>query len=39
MDAFFAAIEQQRHPELHGKPVVIGGHGDPTERGQVSEAN
>lgn len=39
MDAFFAAIEQQRHPELRGKPVVIGGHGDPTERGVVSTAS
>lgn len=24
MDAFFAAIEQKRHPEFAGKPVVIG---------------
>ena len=39
MDAFFAAIEQLRHPELRGKPVVIGGHGDPTERGVVSTAS
>ena len=39
MDAFFAAIEQQRRPELRGKPVVIGGHGDPTERGVVSTAS
>jgi DNA polymerase-4 len=39
MDAFFAAIEQQRHPELAGKPVVIGGHGDPSERGVVSTAS
>ena len=30
MDAFFAAIEQKRHPELIGRPVVIGGSGDPT---------
>lgn len=39
MDAFFAAIEQQRHPELRGKPVIIGGHGQPTERGVVSTAS
>jgi DNA polymerase-4 len=39
MDAFFAAIEQKRHPELAGQPVVIGGRGDPTERGVVSTAS
>jgi DNA polymerase-4 len=39
MDAFFAAIEQKQHPELAGRPVVIGGHGDPTERGVVSTAS
>jgi len=39
MDAFFAAVEQQRHPELKDKPVVIGGSGDPTQRGVVSTAN
>ena len=39
MDAFFAAVEQQRHPELKDKPVVIGGGGDPTKRGVVSTAN
>jgi len=39
MDAFFAAIEQKRHPELIGKPVVIGGDGDPTKRGVVSTAS
>ena len=39
MDAFFAAVEQQRRPELEGKPVVIGGHGDPSQRGVVSTAN
>jgi len=39
MDAFFAAVEQKRHPELVGKPVVIGGDGDPMKRGVVSTAS
>ena len=39
MDAFFAAVEQKRRPELLGKPVVIGGSGDPTQRGVVSTAS
>jgi DNA polymerase-4 len=39
MDAFFAAVEEQRNPTLIGKPVVIGGSGDPTKRGVVSTAN
>src|SRR5574337_1274267 len=39
MDTFFAAIELRRHPELTGKPVVIGGHGDPAQRGVVSTAS
>jgi DNA polymerase IV len=39
MDAFFAAVEEKRHPELKGRPVVIGGSGDPTQRGVVSTAS
>ncbi len=39
MDAFFASVEELRHPELKGTPVVIGGGGDPTKRGVVSTAN
>jgi DNA polymerase-4 len=39
MDAFFAAVEEKRHPELIGKPIVIGGDGDPTKRGVVSTAS
>ncbi|HPJ96077.1 MAG TPA: DNA polymerase IV [Syntrophales bacterium] len=39
MDAFFAAVEQKRHPELLGKAVVIGGMGDPTRRGVVATAS
>lgn len=39
MDAFFASVEQKRRPELLGRPVVIGGDGDPTKRGVVSTAS
>jgi DNA polymerase-4 len=39
MDAFFAAIEEKRHQEYRGKPLVVGGAGDPTRRGVVSTAN
>jgi len=39
MDAFFAAIELLRHAELAGKPLVIGGAGDPHTRGVVSTAS
>ena len=39
MDAFFAAVEEKRRPELVGKPVVVGGSGDPSKRGVVSTAN
>jgi len=36
MDAFFAAVELLRRPELKGKPVIIGGRGDPSRRGVVA---
>lgn len=39
MDQFLAAVEVLRHPELSGRPVVVGGRGDPTERAVVSTAS
>ena len=36
MAEFIAAVEVLRHPELRGKPVIVGGDGDPTKRGVVS---
>jgi DNA polymerase-4 len=39
MDQFIAAVEIQRHPELADLPLVVGGRGDPTERGVVSTAS
>jgi DNA polymerase-4 len=39
LDQFLAAVEVLRHPELAGKPVIVGGDGDPTKRGVVSTAS
>jgi nucleotidyltransferase/DNA polymerase involved in DNA repair len=39
LDQFIAAVEIQRRPELRGRPVVVGGDGDPTKRGVVSTAS
>jgi DNA polymerase IV len=39
LDQFIAAVEILRRPELAGKPVVVGGRGDPTERGVVATAS
>ena len=39
LDQFIAAVEMDRRPELRGKPVVVGGDGDPAKRGVVSTAS
>ncbi|WP_435120361.1 DNA polymerase IV [Amycolatopsis thermoflava] len=39
LDQFIAAVEVARHPELRGKPVVVGGNGDPSERAVVATAS
>lgn len=35
LDQFLASVELQRHPELVGLPVIVGGSGDPTEARKV----
>ncbi len=39
LDEFIAAVEVLRRPELAGRPIVVGGRGDPTERGVVATAS
>jgi DNA polymerase-4 len=37
LDAFFASVEQQKHPEYQGRPVVVGAQ--PGQRGVVAAAS
>lgn len=39
LDQFVAAVEVLRRPELAGRPVIVGGRGDPAERAVVSTAS
>jgi len=39
LDQFIAAVEMLRNPDLRGRPVVVGGEGDPTKRGVVATAS
>lgn len=39
LDQFIAAVEILRRPELRGRPVVVGGAGDPTQRAVVATAS
>jgi DNA polymerase-4 len=39
LDAFYASVEQLKHPELRGQPVIVGGLGLPGERGVVAAAS
>ena len=39
LDQFIAAVEVLRHPGLAGRPVIVGGDGDPAKRGVVSTAS
>jgi len=39
LDQFLAAVEVLRRPELAGRPVVVGGAGDPTQRSVVATAS
>jgi DNA polymerase-4 len=39
LDQFIAAVEVARRPELRGRPVVVGGAGDPAQRGVVATAS
>jgi DNA polymerase-4 len=39
LDEFIAAVEIARRPDLRGKPVVVGGAGDPTQRAVVATAS
>jgi DNA polymerase-4 len=39
LDQFIAAVEVLRRPELAGRPVVVGGRGDPSQRAVVATAS
>jgi DNA polymerase IV len=39
LDQFLAAVEILRRPELAGRPLIVGGRGDPSERAVVSTAS
>jgi DNA polymerase-4 len=39
LDQFLAAVEVLRRPELAGRPVIVGGAGDPTQRSVVATAS
>ena len=39
LDAFYASVEQLKHPELRGQPVIVGGLGLAGERGVVAAAS
>jgi DNA polymerase-4 len=39
LDQFIVAVELLRRPELRGRPVLVGGTGDPTRRGVVAGAS
>ena len=39
LDQFLVAVEILRHPELKGRPVIVGGDGDPTKRSVVATAS
>ena len=39
LDQFIAAVEVLRRPELAGRPIIVGGRGDPGERAVVSTAS
>jgi len=39
LDQFIVAVEILRRPQLRGRPVVVGGGGDPSQRGVVATAS